>query len=355
MSLCFCRLSDCGVREGGYVALAKALRSNPSSELMELDLRGNDPGDSGVKPLYELLDHPESKLKTLRLLGAAAEEAFTDLKKVVSINLLVERELDLSQKIHGDSGVKKLSELLKDPHCRPTTLRLSDCGVREEGYAALAEALRSNPSSELMELDLRGNHPGDSGVKPLDDLLQNKKSKLNTLRLLGAAAEEAFTDLKKVVSINLLVERELDLSQKIDGDSGVKKLSELLKDPHCRPTTLRLSQCNLTDEGCSALFQVLSSDSSTVRELDLSNNQIQDSGVRLLSDLLNNPNCKLHTVGLSQCNLTDEGCSALFQVLSSDSSTVRELDLSNNHIQDSGVRLISDLLNNPNCKLHTVG
>ncbi|XP_062861053.1 uncharacterized protein LOC134323457 [Trichomycterus rosablanca] len=406
-------LSDCGVREEGYAALAEALKSNSSSELMELDLRGNDPGDSGVKPLYELLDHPESKLKTLRLLGAAAEEAFTDLRKVVSINLLVERKLDLSQKIDGDSGVKKLSELLKDPHCRPTTLSLrncsitdksctdlksaldvnpshlkdldlsnnqlgdsgviqishllknpqfklhkltlSDCGVREEGYAALAEALRSNPSSELMELDLRGNDPGDSGVKPLDDLVQNKKSKLNKLKLLGAAAEEAFNDLKKVVSINLLVERKFDLSQKLNEDSGVKKLSELLKDPHCRPTTLRLSQCNLTDEGCSALFQVLSSDSSTVRELDLSNNQIQDSKIKMISDLLNNPNCKLHTVGLSQCNLTDEGCSALFQVLSSDSSTVRELDLSNNQIQDSGVRLISDLLKNPNCKLHTVG
>ncbi|XP_062861059.1 ribonuclease inhibitor-like [Trichomycterus rosablanca] len=265
------------------------------------------------------------------------------------------KDLDLSNNQLGDSGVIQISHLLKNPQFKLHKLTLSDCGVREEGYAALAEALRSNPSSELMELDLRGNHPGDSGVKPLDDLLQNKKSKLNTLRLLGAAAEEAFNDLKKVVSINLLEERKFDLSQKIHGDSGVKKLSDLLKDPHCRPTTLRLSQCNLTDEGCSALFQVLSSDSSTVRELDLSNNQIQDSGVRLISDLLNNPNCKLHTVRLSDCGVGEEGYAALAEALRSNpSSELMELDLRGNHPGDSGVKPLYELLEDPDCKLKTL-
>uniref|UniRef100_A0A8C1UU36 Uncharacterized protein n=1 Tax=Cyprinus carpio TaxID=7962 RepID=A0A8C1UU36_CYPCA len=39
---------------------------------------------------------------------------------------------------------------------------LSDCSITEEGYKALASALRSNPS-HLIELDLRGNDPGQSG------------------------------------------------------------------------------------------------------------------------------------------------------------------------------------------------
>uniref|UniRef100_A0A671N9K5 Uncharacterized protein n=1 Tax=Sinocyclocheilus anshuiensis TaxID=1608454 RepID=A0A671N9K5_9TELE len=41
-------------------------------------------------------------------------------------------------------------------------LRLSNCGISEEGYKALASALRSNPS-HLIELDLTGNDPGQSG------------------------------------------------------------------------------------------------------------------------------------------------------------------------------------------------
>uniref|UniRef100_A0A671MEV5 Uncharacterized protein n=1 Tax=Sinocyclocheilus anshuiensis TaxID=1608454 RepID=A0A671MEV5_9TELE len=42
--------------------------------------------------------------------------------------------------------------------------RLKDCGITEEGCAALASALRSNPS-HLIELDLSGNKVGDFGVQ----------------------------------------------------------------------------------------------------------------------------------------------------------------------------------------------
>ncbi len=62
-----------------------------------------------------------------------------------------------------------------------TCSRLSECNVTEEGYKALASALRSNPS-HLIELDLTGNDPGPSGVKQLCDLLQNPNYQLNTLR-----------------------------------------------------------------------------------------------------------------------------------------------------------------------------
>ncbi len=58
--------------------------------------------------------------------------------------------------------------------------RLSDCSVTEEGYKALASALRSNPS-HLIELDLTGNDPGQSGVKQLNDILQDRHS-LKTIR-----------------------------------------------------------------------------------------------------------------------------------------------------------------------------
>ncbi len=62
-----------------------------------------------------------------------------------------------------------------------TCSRLSECNVTEEGYKALASALRSNPS-HLIELDLTGNDPGPSGVKQLNDLLQDPNYQLNTLR-----------------------------------------------------------------------------------------------------------------------------------------------------------------------------
>ncbi|KAA0719464.1 NLR family CARD domain-containing protein 3 CARD15-like protein [Triplophysa tibetana] len=58
-------LDNCSIGSEGCVALASALRSNPS-HLRELKLNFNNPGDSGVKLLYDLLNDPHCKLETLQ-------------------------------------------------------------------------------------------------------------------------------------------------------------------------------------------------------------------------------------------------------------------------------------------------
>ncbi|XDV33287.1 hypothetical protein PO909_003747, partial [Leuciscus waleckii] len=57
---------------------------------------------------------------------------------------------------------------------------LEDCSVTDEGCAALASALRSNPS-HLRELDLSKNKLGDSGVKLLKDLKDDPHYKLQII------------------------------------------------------------------------------------------------------------------------------------------------------------------------------
>ncbi len=59
--------------------------------------------------------------------------------------------------------------------------RLSGCMVTEEGCYYLVSAIRSNPS-HLRELDLSYNHPGDSGVKLLSDILEDPPCKLEKLK-----------------------------------------------------------------------------------------------------------------------------------------------------------------------------
>ncbi len=58
--------------------------------------------------------------------------------------------------------------------------RLWDCGVTDEGCAALSSALRSN-SSHLRELDLTGNNVGDAGLKMISDGLKDPRCKLEKL------------------------------------------------------------------------------------------------------------------------------------------------------------------------------
>nr|XP_055060230.1 NACHT, LRR and PYD domains-containing protein 3-like [Misgurnus anguillicaudatus] len=148
---------------------------------------------------------------------------------------------------------------------------------------------------------------------------------------------------------------ELNLSHNNLQDSGVKLLSDGLKSPNCKLKLLRLCYCKLTQEGISYLASALRSNPSHIRDLDLSCNRPGVSGVKLLSDLLEDPNCRLETLRLESCDLTAECCESLSSALQSSNSHLIDLNLSNNKlIQDSGVKLISDGLKSPDCKLETL-
>uniref|UniRef100_A0A8K9Y5B9 B30.2/SPRY domain-containing protein n=1 Tax=Oncorhynchus mykiss TaxID=8022 RepID=A0A8K9Y5B9_ONCMY len=227
-------LSGCGVKEKGCASLVSALKSNPS-HLRELDLSNNDLKDSGVKLLSAGLGNPHCKLETLRLSGCAVtEEGCASLVSALKSNPSHLRELDLSNNDLKDSGVMLLSAGLENPHCKLETLRLSRCLVTEESCASLVSALKSNPS-HLSELDLSNNDLKDSGVMLLSAGLGNAHCKLETLRLSGClVTEEGCSSLVSALRSNGSQLRELDLSYNHPGDSGVRLLSAGLDDPHCR-------------------------------------------------------------------------------------------------------------------------
>uniref|UniRef100_A0A3P8Y3Q8 NACHT LRR and PYD domain-containing protein n=1 Tax=Esox lucius TaxID=8010 RepID=A0A3P8Y3Q8_ESOLU len=249
-------LSGCRITKKGCASLVSALKSNPS-HLKELDLSYNQPEDSGVIVLSALMEDPQCRLETLS------------------------PELPAGQSPQPPGEV----------HCSLEQNKC--CGITEEGCASLVTTLKSNPS-HLKELDLSNNQPEDSGVK---------------------------------------------------------KLSALIEDPQCRLETLRLSGCGITEEGCASLVSALNSNPSHLKELDLSYNDLKDTGVEKLSVLLKDPQCRLETLRLSGCLVTKEGCASLVSALKSNPSHLKELDLSYNHPGDLGVRLLSAGLEDPHWRL----
>ncbi|XP_056335756.1 NLR family CARD domain-containing protein 3-like isoform X2 [Danio aesculapii] len=238
---------------------------------------------SGVIKVTSISNSQWSALVYVLLTSEQKMEDF-DLKQFIGV------------KNTADKVLQKLLSVVKESRL----VRLSDCGVTDEGCAALASALRLN-SSLLAELNLTENN----------------------LR-----------------------------------DSGVKLLADGLKDPYCKLEILRLSNCGVTDEGCAALASALKSNPEHLRELCLSVNKLGDSGVKLLSDGLKDPHCKLEILRLSNCGVTDEGCADLASALRSNPEHLRALDLTEKKCfykkkgkRKAGKKLLTELKADPHYKL----
>ncbi|CAM4534179.1 unnamed protein product [Leuciscus chuanchicus] len=347
----YAELGDCDVTDEGCAALASALRSNPS-HLRELILSRNKLGNSGVKLFSAGLGNPHCKLEKLWLEECGVrDEGCAALASALRSNPSHLRELDLSGNKLRDAGVKLFSAGLENPHCKLEKLWLRDCGVTDEGCAALASALRSNPS-HLRELVLSKNKLRDAGVKLFSAGLENPHCKLEILWLRDCGVtDEGCAALASALRSNPSHLRELVLSKNKLRDAGVKLFSAGLENPHCKLEILWLRDCGVTDEGCAALASALRSNPSHLRTLSLSKNKLGDAGVKLFSAVLENPHCKLEKLWLEDCGVTDEGCAALASALRSNPSHLRELSLSGNKLGDSGVKLLKDLKDDPRYKL----
>ncbi|XP_048024749.1 NACHT, LRR and PYD domains-containing protein 3-like isoform X6 [Megalobrama amblycephala] len=246
---------------------------------------------------HSLVEEIQQYLKSGRI--KEAKLSSSQWSAVVFVLLTSEKKLDkfdLTKFILGNNKAEDMKVLLKLlPVIKESrSVQLRNCGVTDEGCAALTSALRSNPS-HLRELNLSENKIGKS--------------------------------------VNLL--------------------SDVLQDHHCKLEKLWLSYCGVTDEGCAALTSALRSNPSHLRELNLSENKIGKS-VNLLSDVLKDPHCKLEKLWMRNCDLTDEGCAALTSALRSNPSHLRELDLTENNLGYSGRKLLTDLKNSPHYKLETL-
>ncbi|XP_024133014.1 NLR family CARD domain-containing protein 3 [Oryzias melastigma] len=207
-------------------------------------------------------------------------------------------ELNLGSNELQDSAIKVLCAGLESPNCRLEVLRLSWCSLSGISCAALSSALKSNPF-HLRELTLNFNRDlQDSGMKHLCCFLESPNTKLIILSLISCGLSEiSCAALASALRSNPSHLRELDLSKNDLLDSGAQYLCGFLESPDCRLNTLRLERCRLTKICFEALVAALKSNPSHLTELDLrAGSNTQDSDFHQLQDLVESPDYKLQTV-----------------------------------------------------------
>ncbi|KAM6308975.1 LOW QUALITY PROTEIN: NACHT, LRR and PYD domains-containing protein 3-like [Aegotheles albertisi] len=176
----------CGLTKESCGALAKVLHTSPS--LMELDLTDNALGDVGVQRLSKGLRDPTCQLQILRLWNCGLTEKSCGALAEVLRTTPSLTELDLRGNDLRDLGVRCLSDGLRDPTCRLQNLSLWDCRLTGTCCEDLCAVLGTSRSLEC--LDLSENDLGDRGVRLLCERLRDPTCCLQRLRLQKSGLNE---------------------------------------------------------------------------------------------------------------------------------------------------------------------
>ena len=248
------------------------------------------------------------------------------------------------------SGLKRIVESLEKKSCPVTILefhavRLTKC----------VDCISGLVCSKLKELRMIHSRITDDDVASLCDALTHPSCKVTTLDLSGdQITDTGVTSLCDALKHPSCKVTTLALSGDQITDTGVTSLCDALKHPSCKVTTLHLKENQITDTVVTSLCGALKHPSCKVTTLDLSDNRITDTGVTSLCDALKYPSCKVTTLHLKHNRITDTGVTSLCDALKHPSCKVTTLDLSDNRITDTGVTSLCDALKHPSCKVTTL-
>ncbi|GCB68166.1 hypothetical protein scyTo_0013793, partial [Scyliorhinus torazame] len=215
-------------------------------------------------------------------------------------------------------------------------LHLHKCYIQCEGLQRLGPILH-----KCEGLRLSYNNLGDAGMEVLSAALWKPDCKIQKLDLSeNALTASCAKDLAAALSANRSLTA-LELSRNNLGDSGVKLLSVALRNPDCKIHRLCLSDNTLTDSCAQDLSSALSAN-WTLKDLDLGWNKLGDSGVKVLSEALRNPECKIRKLELYENDLSDSGAKDLASALRT--KRLVHLNLQENSFTDQSIPALRDLI-----------
>ena len=269
-------------------------------------------GSIGCKALRKVLQHPESKMKHLRVSYTELDDqGLGTLCDGLVGNSTIKRFFLDGNKNITSAGWRALSPVLQHTNCKLTKLSLHQTSIHDEAADILGSALHG---SSLKTLNLPLNYSiSSSGWQTLLNHLS--QTLIETLNLSGC---------------------------KID-DVGLDALSSI-------GTLKSLTLCgngSISPEGWRSFFNALQTRETQLVKLNVSGNRIDDVSATALSRLLSNMGT-LKYLGMSCFQNTPQGWVSLFTSIQDSNINLENLDLCHNSIDDEGLQLLVPLVSSMN-------
>jgi len=332
-------------------SLFEGLRGHPS--IKRLDITNTKIGDILVGVLGELLKHPRSQLKILRLRYSSLYDGGL---KLLSNALLLNNTLK-SLCLTGSSditsaGWRALSTVLQH-NCNLTELELCHTGINNETANILGRAIRN---SSLKKLDLAYNK--SINIVGCQELLE-QLSQISLVHL--GLRENRINNESLSVLANISTLNSLDLSGITSiTPTGWQSLFNSLQTSNTKLKKLSISGNEIGNRGSEALSNLLRS-TGTLKELDMSGMapsagpNVTSQGWRTLFSSLQDSNLDISTLYLDSNRIDNEGMQLLVGILSGMSS-LKCLELGyNRQVTPTGWQALTVYLQSPNFALEQLG
>ncbi|XP_062033585.1 NACHT, LRR and PYD domains-containing protein 5, partial [Lepus europaeus] len=322
------------------------LATHPS--LRQLDLGSSILSDWAMKVLCAKLRHPACRIQTLILKGAQVAPGLQHLWVTLVMNRNI-KHLNLGSTVLKEKDIKMACEALKHPNSLLESLRLDSCGLTQTCYLMISQVVHK--STSLKTLSIAGNKVTDWGLKPLCDALRLSWCFLQRLILENCGLTAVSC---QVLALALTDNRSLThlcLSNNNPEHEGLSPLSRAIPDSGLQ--WLLLDQCNLDVAGCGYLAFALK-DNRRLTHLSLNRNPLGDSGVKLLYEVMREPSCHLQDLEVADCRLTAACCGSLSHVIVR-SKHLKSLDLAGNALGDTGMAALCEGLKQRTSVLERLG
>jgi len=340
-------------------------------------------GSIGCEALGEVLKHPQSKLKELRLVYCQLDDEGISILCDGLVGNSTMKKLSLYGNTNITSvGWRALLPVLQHPNCKLIDLDLPYTGINDEGANILGSALNG---SSLKFLNLTCSH-GMYGVgwqKLFNQLSQttiehlglfHNNIEIGVLSLLGSISTLKSVDLasnrssastpsrwqsffNSLQRSNIKLKR-LSISYNHIGNEGMAALGSLISTMSSLKTLemdglARTDDIgggygergdNVTPQGWLTLFGTLQNTNLNLMKLNLRSNQINDEGVQLLISLVSRmTSLKVLSLG-DNVLVTHTGWQALTGYLQSPNFALEELHLDDNDCGDDAVNAFTSAL-----------